>query len=433
LIQKQFLYIKLDYLYTKGEFSLEQFCLIHLSDLHIYDQEDLDHEQVRTNLIKDILKKKDEHKLAIDAIAITGDIIDRGSIESFNKALAFSNEITKGLDISSDKIFCVPGNHDVTRPKILNDFFKDFPYEDYKSEKIFSQHWDILWSRFKGFNKFIKDLKGVEFSSDDMFGGSYRDLTIDNKIVRFVLLNSSWSCTEDNQTNLLIGRWQLERIRLKLRELPKPFMTFALSHHPLESFTNEEKDMLKSFLHKLDPPTNVFLHGHIHTGVIESISTPDWSIHNLVSGLGYPEKEKRKSGETKVSNCRYAIYRFDFKKNIIEVWIRITRDGGSFVADTQLYEAGGDKGYFTIPLGTSTGSFVINEFSLVEVDPIPLVSEDWWVGREIEIKKIMKPQYKAVAITGMGGQGKTALSAEILHRCSLNQYNFVVFKKNISF
>lgn len=139
---------------------------------------------------------------------------------------------------------------------------------------------------------------------------------------------------------------------------------------------------------------------------------------NLVSGIGYPEKEKR--GRYKPAQCRYAIYNFNFETGKLDIWLRITGENGNFAADTLLYKAAKNDGHikdipFSIKeLQEPNKSAVYETINSVEVDRVPMNSG--WVGRTEELDVLADPHIKMAAITGIGGQGKTALAAQFLRQ-----------------
>jgi hypothetical protein len=355
---------------------------------------------------------------------MTGDTVDKGGgLEAFRLAKQFYSKLLARLELTPDKLLLVPGNHDIPRRKVINSLLSDVKQEDFDDFKTSEEYWETFGRRFSKYNEFEQDVTNIGLS-DDIFGGKIRNINLNDCIVQFIQINSAWSTTGDNDyQNLFIGRWQLEKLKMKKDLLDKPDISIGLIHHPLEWLRRDEKDLLTEFLRDTrNLPIEALLHGHIHSGKIESISNPDGSFISLVSGLGYPDSSTRSSGQSKLSNCRYGIYTFNIDDNLIDIWLRITRSDGIFVADTALYKLGKDDGHFQIPLtervlpSKNEGTDILykKQTQDVELDPIPLVAD--WVGRENEILKLTSPKLKAAAITGVGGQGKTALATEFLRR-----------------
>jgi len=93
--------------------------IVHLSDLHFNSFEVTDIKNfINTPLVEDLKEYNAESK--IDLI-ITGDLIDKGGsgedprVEFLAFEEAVIDPLLRGLNIGKDRIFFVPGNHDVVR------------------------------------------------------------------------------------------------------------------------------------------------------------------------------------------------------------------------------------------------------------------------------------------------------------------------------
>lgn len=402
--------------------NLKTFCVVHLSDLHISHSEDPGFQRTRESLMEDLCELRISKGLEIDAIAMTGDTVDKGGSEqAFLKAQQFYTKLMSCLQLAPQNLIIVPGNHDIPRRSIIPAVLENIKITDFQDLSISEEYWETFRTRFKNFNMFVDSVTDNKDNKENIFGGSIKNIETKNGIIQFSLINSSWSTTgERDFGNLIVGRWQLEQLRSIKDKLPYADLTISLMHHPLSWLESSEKEMVIDYLTDSKClAADILLNGHIHSGRIDMLANPDWDLVSLVSGIGYPEYQKRDSGSPKLAKCRYAVYKFDLDKNQIEVWLRISRDDGTFVADTSLYRAGKENGYFTLPIKKKWDMPIIhneNHFSNVEVDPVPLITD--WVGRESEIINLINSNFRAASITGVGGQGKSSLASEILRRYS---------------
>ncbi|WP_158674415.1 metallophosphoesterase [Lysinibacillus antri] len=399
--------------------------ILHLSDLHINFNEDSSCSILRESLIEDINKIKENKNIKIDIVAMTGDIIDKGTGDkSYALAEEFFNELASKCEIEKEKFLFVPGNHDIPRKSLIKHQLHNKSSEDLFKEDLATEYWDLASSRFNSFNTFVKNFTGREDFLNENLGGAVTTFEINSKVIRFLLINSSW-CSLDNEDYglLKIGKWQLERIRSLINKTEPTDLTFALMHHPIDWLTTDEQKLLTHYLTDTKYiQANYILNGHIHTGKIETTTTPDSTLASLVTGIGYPNKGEKGLSKIKNGQCRYSIYNFNFENNLLTTYLRISLDNGYFVADTQLYQIAGEDGSFTKNIYPQNHTLLKNNYadnfdiSSIEVDSIKKVSD--WVGREEEFTLIESKKISVLAITGTGGQGKSALASEILRRYS---------------
>lgn len=403
--------------------------VLHLSDLHISSSEDPSSARLRESLIDDIKKITSTKEMDLDIIVVTGDIVDRGGDDSsYTIAKEFLNKLCKECGINIENTVIVPGNHDIPRRDAIKHLLNNTTIDSFNDEKKYIEYWEGIYPRFKRFNKFVEEITGRwDFKEEDLGGGVVL-LKTSIGLVKVFLINSSWSTTgETDYGNLMINRWQLERLKTNTLAKEEAKLSLGLMHHPFDWFTSFEKDIIVDYLtDKRCIPVDVILHGHIHDGKMEYFGNIDRGIFSLVTGIGYPEKDSSALGRLKNGSCRYSIYNFDVEKNILSAWLRVSRSNGDFVADTMLYKSAGENGFiqkhYKSPLLLDEASIALtrpnNVFNIsdAEVDSVKRVPE--WVGRENELALVTSRKISVLAINGTGGQGKSALASEILRRHS---------------
>jgi 3',5'-cyclic AMP phosphodiesterase CpdA len=108
------------------------FQILHISDLHIRVDNNFDRSVVLDPLIKRIGDdlKDPKSSLKPEIIVVTGDIAYSGQKDEYTLAKILFDDLLKKLEISNDRLFIVPGNHDVDFGKYRK---TDFP--TYENEK----------------------------------------------------------------------------------------------------------------------------------------------------------------------------------------------------------------------------------------------------------------------------------------------------------
>ena len=98
--------------------------LLHISDIHFREPDCLDpnldpDRPYRTRLLQDV--RDNVTQLGpVSAILISGDIAFKGAPKEYETAMIWIGELANVADCSIDRVFVVPGNHDVDRGLIQN-------------------------------------------------------------------------------------------------------------------------------------------------------------------------------------------------------------------------------------------------------------------------------------------------------------------------
>ena len=329
---------------------MKEFSILHLSDLHIDNGKKL--ADIYTNLIIDFKKQQEEYNLKNTLVVITGDIVNKGSMEAFGKdAKTFIETLNNKLGLSSvestPSILLVPGNHDIQRDpyvKIILDAINNKNNSiDFKKDDFYPKRWNFIKTPFENFSKFYKLLIDSSICDENENESVYgiNTFIFDGCHVCFIRINTSWACGGDNdKNNLRVGKWQLEQLNeqiiskkteLNIKEFD---LTFAMMHHPISWLNEDEQTIINEYLSRVDKfNANILLHGHVHKGEVGHSFNIDSSLLTLVTGIGW---DATKGFEEK-KECKYSIYKFDLSNNCVDIWMRVTNDKSNFIPDNGIY------------------------------------------------------------------------------------------------
>jgi predicted MPP superfamily phosphohydrolase len=253
--------------------SREKITWLHLSDLHL-SAKDGDFSVDKS--LRDLKIFIEENKgFCPDLFLITGDLFYSAEDAKYYTDKADSEQF-RGLEdllkLGKDRIFIVPGNHDLNRKIELphrllksneesNEFFSLKP--DSKNREMRKE----FLGQFKSFNEFLKKSVGYEFTNDEPYFAKLIPFKFngEDKNLGIVGLISAWfSKGVDDNGQLWVGERlcceALEKIR---RESD---YTIVLQHHPLNWLHDEEFYNIKSEFMK---NAQILLTGHKHRNEME--------------------------------------------------------------------------------------------------------------------------------------------------------------------
>lgn len=319
---------------------------IHLSDLHLRTETEFDSSIVRNELLKDIYKCNGDYGLEPDFIVVSGDIAFSGQPEEYAMASEFFDKTLSQLKLPRDRLFLVPGNHDVDRKaikgilstkvaEILNDH--DIVTEFFSNREELSQ----VFGRLHNFANFVQNYFGDKHPYWNLDHPYYvHPLILSGHTLAIVGLTTAFASSQgDKKGMLLLGepqvRWafdELNHLEKKLKGMGKRIdFRIGLYHHPIE--------WLQSFDEKLVRPLlfdnfDVLLHGHLHETHLELTGKPKSNAVQIAAGAIY---DKWKEPNIPFS---YNYGRLDFTNKVGTVFLRTYSplDGGFWHEDHENYK-----------------------------------------------------------------------------------------------
>lgn len=261
--------------------------ILHISDMHYGINNDKNYEDtIKTNrdsaMGKMLSKIKDIQKQSpIEYILVTGDIAYTASKEEYIKAEKFFLELTKVTNLSVNKIFVCPGNHDVDR-KELED--KEFPEHQAKANQFLRfENLDRLSIRFKNYIDFCKNIGLPKYKINDI--DSYIIGVNSEANINIVCINTAWFAKNNDVNNKMwIGNNFIEMIEQN-GYLSKDKLTITIMHHPNRSLNEEETNNYYGLINVYDKIcdfSDMILFGHTH----EIKNDPIYAHGTYVCGTG---------------------------------------------------------------------------------------------------------------------------------------------------
>lgn len=235
--------------------------ILHISDLHFKTQ-NISQDIVIDSLLKkiqDICRKEEKPNVLI----ITGDITHAGKSEQYAKAKVFIDQVIRTCDIANERIFIIPGNHDVDRDKISKPYIRwwyKFNSEETLMDVLTE---DVSFSKIKAttdaYYEFVKPyINGIDLGR---YGEYVTEIQGEGGLpLKIVGLNSALFCGYDGDDNrqLALGLPQVHGCYNNIKSDSE--IVISLVHHPKQCFHQCEDATLNTVYRGSD----VVLSGHVH-------------------------------------------------------------------------------------------------------------------------------------------------------------------------
>lgn len=136
----------------------KQITILHLSDFHFSEENREDINIVLDALFADWDNLKDKYNLTPDIIVISGDLAKTGDQAEYKFALTWLKDLLKKINLPPDRVFIVPGNHDVNRTELKKWGKIEFKNEE-EVTKFLNSTSDEKRTVFKKLDNFFKFTK----------------------------------------------------------------------------------------------------------------------------------------------------------------------------------------------------------------------------------------------------------------------------------
>ena len=264
---------------------------LHVSDFHV-GMDDF----AQRNIFKYIIREVEAYKRQVrmpDFVFVSGDLANKGKTEEFR---IFNDDFIGPLltvlgDEYLERIFIVPGNHDVDRDLARAvrryDVLEEVPtFLDPTSEGLAER--TALLARFSAFDEHPWTLENTRWvTSKD--GYLAKRFAISGLDVGILCINTAWFCgAKGEQRRLSPGRAMVEA-GLEVVNGCKPL--FVVGHHPFEWLVASDHTLLRTLLGRLGA---IYLCGHLHEPEHSSIGSGLTPLTILQAGCAFVARDDEK-------------------------------------------------------------------------------------------------------------------------------------------
>ena len=243
---------------------------LHISDIHLRPQrvKRYDQDRVLQGLISFL--ERDRADFALDLIFVTGDLAQSGKPDEYDLVLDFLRKVMEVTSVPAERVFIVPGNHDVNREVgrwLLRTLSKDeesIAFFEEPASRTFHEQ------KFAAYKEKMGSLFGAERRFGLGVGGDAVEI-IDLKGARLAVasFNSAWFAQgDDDNGKLWLGDASVVRAIDRIAD-EEALFAVALMHHPFEYLHEVDRDIVERWFEK---GFDLVLRGHLHNNKARSIA-----------------------------------------------------------------------------------------------------------------------------------------------------------------
>jgi predicted phosphodiesterase len=282
------------------------------------------HDVVLAAMCDDIAKNRAAGTL-FDFVLVTGDLAFSGNVDEYELARDFLDAISTASGVAKERIFCVPGNHDIDRDrqKLCFKGARSFLESENRLDTMLSPDEELstLLQREQNYRSFQATYFGGQTRTQTPDGLAYvSSITVDGVKLAIVGLDSAWLANGglEDHGKLLIGERQAIN-GLSLANNLDPHIIIAMAHHPFHLLQEFDRVTVQ---YRVEHDCHFFHCGHLHEPESRNVGQTASGCLTLTAGASF---------ETRQSRNTYSFVTLDLLRSQRTVkTIHYNQVGGSF-------------------------------------------------------------------------------------------------------
>ncbi len=288
---------------------MREICWLQVSDIHMRIR-DKWQQDVVLNAMATSVRLMRTQGLALDFILATGDLAFSGKPDEYKLVASFFDELADATGVPKDRIFCIPGNHDVDRERQRLSFqgARSALTSPNAVDPVLApdDNLSTLATRQQAYREFQLTYFGAQERTATRDGLAYvAKASFEDVTIAVVGLNSAWLSEggESDHGHLLIG----ERQALNAFETASslnPHIVIGMAHHPLHLLREFDRNAVT----RLIAESCDFFHcGHLHQPEARGAGFDPTACLMVAAGASF---------ETRESQNAYSIVKLDLAQGV---------------------------------------------------------------------------------------------------------------------
>ena len=239
---------------------------LQISDFHLREIQAWEQDVVLSAMCKDI-ERRSKDIGPIDFVLATGDIAFGGQPEEYERANAFFDKVVHVTGVPQERIYCIPGNHDVNRNRQKTCFAgaRHILQSENEIDSFLGDQEEVatLLQRQQHYHQFQNAYfteQKRQWTSDRLAYVS--ELTLENLQIAIVGFNTAWLAHGglDDHGKLLMGERQVIEA-LRIVDDIDPHVVVAMGHHPFQLLNEFDRRVVQR---RIEERCGFYHCGHLH-------------------------------------------------------------------------------------------------------------------------------------------------------------------------
>lgn len=272
-------------------------CWLHISDIHMRVSDAWSQDVVLKAMCDDIDRQR-KAGMSPDFILATGDLAFSGHADEYEMVASFFNALIGAAGVPRDRIFCIPGNHDIDRERQKMCFLgaRSFARSPNQIDVLLSPGEDLetLLKRQENYRNFQSSYLSGQNRNRTIDGLGYvSQLTIEDLRVAIVGVDSAWLAEGgvSDHGKLLIGERQIINA-IDLAGRADPHIVIAMAHHPFHLLQDFDRRPIQG---RVERSCHFFHCGHLHESETRTSGLSAAGCLTLAAGASFETRHTHNS------------------------------------------------------------------------------------------------------------------------------------------
>lgn len=272
-------------------------CWLHISDIHLRASDAWSQDVVLKTMCDHISHQRTQGTAA-DFILTTGDIAFSGKTAEYALAAGFFDALSIAAGVPRERIFCIPGNHDINRDrqKLCFQGARVSLQDQNKVDELLAGGEDLetLLKRQESYRHFHNSyFAGQDRSWTGDGLGYISRLTIEDVRLAILGFDSAWMANGglDDHGKLVIGERQvINAIGLSQEHSEPPHIIVGMAHHPLHLLQDFDRRPVQG---RIERTCHFFHCGHLHEPEARTTGHIGMGCLTLAAGASFETRQSR--------------------------------------------------------------------------------------------------------------------------------------------